>query len=149
MKGILPYVLIHTTLLQHSEEYFRLGSYSDQSGRGVKYMAKQFFVVLFLTLSLVLSGVVQLSAVSAQGAQDVPYNQTPVNNGQGQTGGTGTTTNDETGFDWRWLLPLLAIPVIFMFGNRSRDDGRSQYRDERYAGTKGGSSKKEQYDDEF
>lgn len=43
---------------------------------------------------------------------------------------------NDVGFDWRWLLPLLAIPVLFY---AFRDRSLSDYPDhERLAGYKGG-----------
>lgn len=50
------------------------------------------------------------------------------------------STNTDGGFDWRWLLPLLAIPVLyFVF----RDKNLNDYpKEERIAGYKGGRSER-------
>lgn len=65
---------------------------------------------------------------------------------QSQTGTTnnpGTTTSDDDGFNWAWLLPLLlAIPVIYYLTRKTDDRNES-----RYAGVKGGRSIKESSDE--
>lgn len=51
------------------------------------------------------------------GAQSTDLNNPGVQNNQSQPG-TNTTTNqaeENQGFDWRWLLPLAAIPIILPF----------------------------------
>lgn len=55
--------------------------------------------------------------------------QDPIYNQPGITGTTGTATEDNRGFDWRWLLPLIAVPFILPFLlKRDNDDTRSEYR---------------------
>lgn len=47
----------------------------------------------------------------------------------------------DTGFDWRWLIPLLAVPVLFYaFKDRSEED---YYRDRYLQGVKGGQTHRE------
>ena len=94
---------------------------------------------------LVLTFVGGPSLASAQGMQDGTYNQAPAgDNTSGQAG----ATDDRGGFDWRWLLPLLAVPLLFMLKRDKKSDDRSHYRDQGFAGTKGGSTRRDNDRDE-
>jgi hypothetical protein len=101
---------------------------------------KNLVISLFLSLALLLVGAVSLT--HAQNTGDQMYNNNPQGTGgissQGQ--GTDTTSAAGPGFDFRWLLPLLAIPVLFLFVRDSNEDDR--YYDQPYAGVKGGKSNK-------
>lgn len=61
---------------------------------------------------------VVFSMLMVIGGPTFAYAQDGMQNGgtttTGETGGT-TKNNDEGGFNWMWLLPLLAIPLLFMF----------------------------------
>jgi hypothetical protein len=78
------------------------------------------------------------------------YAQDTFNNGNGTTldqGGTTGTINDgttaaNTGPDWRWILPLVGIPLLFFLMRDNKDDRRSESRDRGLAGAKGGSSRR-------
>lgn len=62
--------------------------------------------------------------------------------------GAGTTTDNTGGFNWWWLLPLLAIPVFFVLVSRGHDDLEDKYyTDQRsFAGAKGGRARKKAED---
>jgi hypothetical protein len=93
----------------------------------------------YLLMSIMLSISLLFVAVPVH-AQN---NQTPntYNNGSGSNGstdGSTGTTNDNSGFDWRWLLPLLAIPILFIAFSGSNDDTTTYRETNRYTGVKGG-----------
>lgn len=109
---------------------------------------KKYLLTTILFLSLLVGSLFTVTSLAfAQGIQDGTTNQVPANGTTGQTGGT-TTNEDRGGFDWRWLLPLLAIPIILMFMNNDKRDDRSEYRSRGYAGSKGGESRREREDEE-
>ncbi len=66
---------------------------------------------------------ISLAMPMAALAQDVPA-----------TTVTPTAVNQLRIFDWRWLLPLLLIPLLFMFRRNDRERDYPQTG----AGTKGG-----------
>lgn len=68
----------------------------------------------------------------AQGARDGAYQ-----------GGSEVTTDSQSGFDWRWLLPLLAIPVVLYLMRDTREQERSDYQSQQLAGMKGGEARRE------
>jgi hypothetical protein len=71
---------------------------------------------------------------SVNGSNDVD-NQGGSN---GVTGDTTTTTTNSGGFDWRWLLPLVAIPIILLLVYSGRGDDARHYRDDKFMTAKGG-----------
>ncbi len=101
-------------------------------------MFKNILTTLAIALILVVTVVVTPSF--AQNIQDGTgtYNEAPT---------TGTTTEEDNGFNPLWLLPLLAIPLFFMFKKDNRNDERSEYQDQGIAGMKGGRSERHQDDD--
>jgi hypothetical protein len=95
-----------------------------------------------LAVTLMLSSV--LAVPMAANATDGTYNQAP--QGGTTSNGTGGTTNpqnnDNGGFDWRWLLPLIAIPLIYLM-TRKRDNNEINRDNRQYpAGAKGGRASK-------
>ena len=93
-----------------------------------------FYNLLAITLLLTAFVMAPSSTFAQEGVQDGSFNQAP-------TGNTTNTTDDEQGFDWRWLLPLLlAVPLLFMFRRNDDKKDRSQYQDQSMAGSKGGES---------
>jgi len=106
---------------------------------------KKTVIALVLSVTLVIAG---FSVVSVAFAQSNTYNNAPAqgNTANGQVNGT-NTTNTGTGFDWRWLLPLLAIPVLFLFLGENKAGENTRYYDQGVAGTKGGQAKKKKVDD--
>jgi hypothetical protein len=102
-----------------------------------------------LGAGLLISGLLSIPmAVSAQGGETL--NQAPQSTtGNGTTGTTGTTTqnNDDSGFDARWLLPLLAIPILYLL-TRKRDNREERRDTNQYAaGAKGGRSRRRNDDE--
>lgn len=97
---------------------------------------------LLLTLLFVMTVAFSPAVVSAQNMQD------GTTNFETGTGTTGTTDDTNTGFDWRWLLPLLAVPLLYFAFRRNDDEQRNEeYRDQRsILGTKGGRSNRTQDD---
>ncbi len=55
----------------------------------------------------------------------------------GQTGGTTTGSS----FDWRWLLPILALPVLYIAYKAMTNNDRERSNPQ-LAGEKGGEAKK-------
>ena len=50
-------------------------------------------------------------------------------------------SDNTTGFDWRWLVPLLAVPVLFFL---LKDSSLNDYPDDRYlSGQKGGKARRD------
>lgn len=102
-----------------------------------------------LGLVFILSGVLVLPSAFAQ---DVPANQPGLNYdtapGSETTnpgvGGTTNTVDDAAENNLWWLLPLLAIPVLFFVFRRSEEKDRDfSYGSGGYAvGAKGGQSKR-------
>lgn len=107
---------------------------------------KKTIAATALTLSLILGSVTGVGA--QQNTQPGSSNQAPgtTSQQQGPTGGT-TTDNNNTLADWWWALPLLAIPVIYLMTRRREDE--SEYRNERFAGAKGGQSGRKREEDEL
>jgi hypothetical protein len=77
--------------------------------------------IKFLLVSSVLVSFLVLPMAAF--AQDVPASTV-----------TPSAINQAQNFDWRWLLPLLLIPLLFMF---RRSDNNRDYP-QTGAGTKGG-----------
>lgn len=109
-----------------------------------------------ITASLLISSFALPLAAGAQGTQDnsTLNNQSQpgsTNNTNGGTAGRTQTNSPDNnqGFDWRWLLPLLAIPVIYLLTRRT--DDRDEYREQsRYvAGAKGGKARRERDDEDY
>lgn len=79
-------------------------------------------------------------AISAPAGVYAQSNTDPNTNYTAPQGGTTTTTDDDPGFNWWWLLPLAAIPFVYL-ATRGSDDTYEETRRERYAmGAKGGRS---------
>jgi hypothetical protein len=96
---------------------------------------------IIATGALVLGLLANPLTVGAQNAQDIPGNNQVPNV---QNPGVVNDTNEGNSFDWRWLLPLLAIPLVLAFILRDEDDTVERTHTGRYAtvGTKGGKAKK-------
>lgn len=105
---------------------------------------KNTIIGLILSITLVISG---LSVVSLAFAQNNTYNTAPANGGNttDQTSGATSTNN---GFDWRWLLPLLAIPILFLFLGDRKEGDDTRYYDQGIRGAKGGKTSREKDDEE-
>jgi len=88
------------------------------------------------------------SFTSAQ--QNVPpngnFNQAP--GGTDTTGGQPGAVTTDDGISWLWLLPLLALPLIYLWMRGKRERETDTYRDQGFAGTKGGRSKRRQEDED-
>lgn len=94
-------------------------------------------VVIF---SLIMTFFLSATFAFAQGVNDGAYDASPGNtNNNTKVGGT---TDDTGGFDWRWLLPLLAIPVVLLFLGEKKEDEYTRYYDQPLAGAKGGRTKR-------
>jgi len=94
-------------------------------------MYKYFLVSFMLAFSLVFSGL-----TTSVFAQNDTVNEAPVQRDTTNDAAfNNTRTDNNTGPTWMWLLPLLAIPLLFMFRKDSRNN------DGELAGTKGGRSR--------
>lgn len=109
----------------------------------------------FLMLNfLVLPGSIHAqNELSNPGVQNGTYNQTQPgtidNNGVGGTNTVQDSASDNEGFNWWWLLPLIAIPIIYLLTRRSNDRDTYHDRGSSLSGAKGGRSERERYDDEM
>lgn len=101
---------------------------------------KTVIIATFFAITLFLTGL--LSAVHAQQSTgNDRYNTSSTGNTSGGTTDTSGTTSN--GIDWRWLLPILAIPVIFFLFKSDNEDKRPDYRDQGIMGAKGGKTRRE------
>lgn len=97
---------------------------------------------MYKTLSAVLIAAVILihGAYPARAQQTMPgdtVNQQPMTD----TGAGTTTATDNRTLDWLWLLPLLAIPLLFLLMRDRRSDSYDEYEYQdqgSLAGVKGG-----------
>lgn len=83
----------------------------------------------------------------AQSSINDPYFESQQN-----TGVRGTTDTSGTTFDWRWVLPLLAIPLLLLLLNkRSNEDQEEVIYTPRgqLIGTKGGRASTDPDDDDL
>lgn len=101
------------------------------------------FSIAAIAVALMLVG--RPALVSAQaGVQDGTTFQDPIEDNGRTTTGTTTDTRDAT-FDWRWLLPLLIVPVLLLMRrdkrDTERDTERTTSRDRRFSGVKGGEAR--------
>lgn len=106
-------------------------------------MYKHVFAIIIMLFAFV-GGPILVSA--QQSVQDSTYNQVPASGNSSQTNGT---TEDRGGIDWRWFLPLLAVPFFFLLKRDNKEEDRSNYRDQRYAGAKGGERKRNREEDDL
>jgi hypothetical protein len=137
---VIRLALLVTSLLRNYEEYhivFHYTLYLMEGGESMKRNAAALATSLALLASSFGGPVFAQSSLDTGTGNDVPV----VNDGQ-----TGTT--QDRGFDWWWLLPLLAIPLFFVFRSENRYDDRAPYRDQGLAGTKGGEARRRRLDDE-
>jgi hypothetical protein len=112
---------------------------------------KNIFVSILMAIVLFVAP----SGVAAQAVGD-PGAGSSVNEQQLDDTGAGTTLDDSAtqgavddrgGLDWRWLLPLLAIPLLFFLWQGMRgDEERREYRDYP-VGAKGGKTQRRADDD--
>jgi hypothetical protein len=105
-------------------------------------------VALILFLSLAITPA--LTRAQGTGGTDSYMNSGSTNGTNGSTGTNGTTgvtdntgTTKDNGFNPMWLLPLLAIPVIYYLYKSSNDNSRDTGYDRgSIAGAKGGKSER-------
>ena len=94
---------------------------------------------------LVLSLLAYPAGASAQAMQDGSGPQSP---------NAGVTTTDNTsedrGLNWLWLLPLLAVPLLFLVRRDEEEEDRGfRYGDSgQFAGMKGGRARRDREVDE-
>ena len=94
-------------------------------------MIQNLFIAILLAVTIAISNP---AGVSAQNNTD------PNTNYSAPQGGTTTTTDDDSGFNWWWLLPLAAIPFVYL-ATRGSDETHEETRREGYTmGAKGGRS---------
>ncbi len=86
-----------------------------------------------LALAMLL-GVVSSPVVNAQSLQDTNQGDVMIEPG---AGATVDTSDERSGFNLFWLLPLLAIPLLFMI-KRDKKNETTEYRDPNFTGSKGG-----------
>jgi hypothetical protein len=106
-------------------------------------------VALILFVSLALTPALS-SAQGTAGPGETYMNNDATTGTGGTTGTTTTDTTTDNGFNPLWLLPLLAIPVIYFIYKASNDDARERRYDTRepLAGAKGGRSERRDSDTE-
>src|SRR5258708_180377 len=112
---------------------------------GKEVFMKQVIITLLAVILLIGSMPVLVYAQATQNDMYPmsPNGQTPdtYNGAQRGTGSIDTTTDYAGSFDWRWLVPLLAIPVVFLLWRTVADGEKYGYRNPsyyKYAGIKGG-----------
>lgn len=97
----------------------------------------KFFASYLAAVTLLLS---QASPSIAQQNSDAQINPAPATQPDQTASDTAATNRSRA---WVWFLPLLLLPLFFL-GKKDVDDDDSlrEYRDSRFAGTKGGKSKR-------
>ena len=91
--------------------------------------------------SILVSGVLLLLMTSPSFAQqNVPDVQQDPPAERDGAAGRGTTQNQDSSL-WWWLLPLLALPILYFLMKPSNDKVRTDGYDKRMVGTKGGRRK--------
>src|SRR5690348_12971073 len=101
--------------------------------------------------STVLSLAVFTPVFAKQWSQNgTNYSVPPAQNSTGQTNGTNTTTQgtQDDGISPWWLLPLLAIPVLYFHRRDNKDEDDRRYYDQGMSGAKGGKSRRDRNEDE-
>jgi 1,4-dihydroxy-2-naphthoate octaprenyltransferase len=97
-------------------------------------------LIAILSFAMLLGTVLVVPSVSAQNNMS-DYNTAPGTTTD-DTGTLNSTDTQDDGFNWWWLLPLLAIPLILMARRGSNDRKESQDRGQ-FAGVKGGRQERE------
>ena len=99
---------------------------------------------------LISSAIVTMALVlSILALPGITYAQNSMQFENGNGPGPGITQDSsDSRFDWRWLLPLAAVPLLFLLfrNNEDTDDGYRERTTTTIAGRKGGRS--DQYRDE-
>jgi hypothetical protein len=108
---------------------------------------KQIIIVLLAIILSIASLPVLVFAQAAQNGGTYLNGQTPDTFNGTQRGISSIDKNvDYVGsFDWRWLVPLLAIPVVFLLWRTVADGEKYGYRNPsyyQYAGVKGGKARR-------
>lgn len=94
-------------------------------------MAKNLMIAFFLIVAY-MYGVFTVSSLAfAQGSRDGLTYDSPTTSTAGQT----------NTFDWRWLLPLLAIPALLLFIKEDQNERRDEYHQHGLIGMKGGETR--------
>lgn len=107
---------------------------------------------IFLTLISILTvGAMFTSLVSAQ---TTPGDGTGVNQDTTQPipqndNTIGGTANQDDGTNWWWLLPIIAIPVIYMLYRAMKDNDRDTYRERDMMGARGGRAERDEKDEDI